>query len=109
MTIFEVLNFNRELLDRLRSMGISLDDTQYIDLFADFSKMVADGDKVSYAVAVLADRYSVSERKVYSLIKRYKSDCNSLIFGGGVIFIRRINRALTCFKCGAQALQWVPY
>lgn len=109
MTIFEVLNFNRELLDRLRSMGISLNDTQYIDLFADFSKMVADGNKVSYAVAVLADRYSVSERKVYSLIKRYKSNCNSLIFGGGVIFIRRINRALTSFKCGARALQWVPY
>lgn len=83
MTIFEVLNFNRELLDRLRSMGVSLDDTRYIDLFADFSKMIADGNKVSYAVAVLADRYNVSERKVYSLIKRYKSDCNSLIFGGG--------------------------
>lgn len=108
MTIFEVLNFNRELLDRLRSMGVSLDDTRYIDLFADFSKMIADGNKVSYAVAVLADRYNVSERKVYSLIKRYKSDCNSLIFGGGGISIRRINRALTSFKCGARALQWVP-
>lgn len=106
MTIFEVLNFNRELLDRLRSMGISLDDTRYIDLFADFNKMIAEGNKVSYAVAVLADRYNVSERKVYSLIKRYKSDCNALIFRG-VIFIRRINRALTRFKCGVRALQRV--
>lgn len=107
MTIFEVLNFNRELLDRLRSMGISLDDTRYIDLFADFNKMIAEGNKVSYAVAVLADRYSVSERKVYSLIKRYKSDCNALIFGG-VISICRINRVLTRFKCDARALQCIP-
>lgn len=83
MTLFEILNFNRELLDRLRKLGVSLDDTRYIDLFADFSNMIAEGNKVSYAVAVLADRYGICERKVYSLIKRYKSDCNSLIFRGG--------------------------
>lgn len=86
MTIFEVLNFNRELLERLRRIGVRLEDTAYIDLFADFNNMVGAGDKVSYAVAVLADRYGVSERKVYSLIKHFqssalplyppKNDCN---------------------------------
>ncbi len=34
-------------------------------------------------VAMLAERYHVSERKVYSLVKRYGSECNSLIFSGG--------------------------
>lgn len=38
--------------------------------------MIAAGDKVSYAVAVLADRYNVSERKVYGLIRHFRSDCN---------------------------------
>lgn len=77
MTIFEVLQFNRELLDRIRNSGIRLTDTEYIDLFVDYNNMVAAGDKVSYAVACLATSYRISERKVYSLIKRFQSDCNS--------------------------------
>lgn len=77
MTIFEVLKFNRELLNRIRQSGIRLEDTDYIDLFADYNNMVAAGDKVSYAVACLAADYHISERKVYSLIKRFQSDCNS--------------------------------
>ena len=37
--------------------------------------MLAGGNKVSYIVAMLADKYSVSERKVYGLIKRFGSNC----------------------------------
>lgn len=33
MTIFEVLKFNRELLERLHQIGVRLEDTAYIDLF----------------------------------------------------------------------------
>ncbi|WP_289823929.1 MULTISPECIES: hypothetical protein [Muribaculaceae] len=76
MTIFDVLKFNRELLIRIRKSGIRLEDADYIDLFVDFNNMVANGDKVSYAVACLATDYQISERKVYSLIKRFQSDCN---------------------------------
>lgn len=76
MTIFEVLNFNRELLRRIKNSGIRLEDADYIDLFVDFNNMIARGDKVSYAVASLADAYHISERKVYSLIKRFQTDCN---------------------------------
>lgn len=77
MTIFEILKFNRELLNRLRQSGIRLDDADYIDLFVDFNKMVSNGEKVSYAVACLATNYRISERKVYTLIKRFQSDCNT--------------------------------
>ena len=77
MTIFDVLKFNRELLNRIREIGIRLDDTDYIDLYADYNKMVAAGEKVSYTVAYLSSIYHVSERKVYSLIKRFQSNCNS--------------------------------
>lgn len=77
MTVFEILKFNRELLERLGRMGVGLDDTRYIDLFSEFCDMVRSGDKVSYAVAVLADRYGVSERKVYSLLRHFRNDCSN--------------------------------
>lgn len=76
MTIFEVLKFNREILEKLRRIGVRLDDTLYIDLFSEFCDMVGSGDKVSYAVAVLADKYGISERKVYSLLRHFRNDCN---------------------------------
>ncbi len=76
MTVFEILKFNREMLERLGRMGVRLDDTRYINLFSEFCDMVNSGDKVSYAVAVLADRYGVSERKVYSLLRHFRTDCS---------------------------------
>ena len=53
-----------------------MEDVQYIDLYKDFNRLLDEGEKVSYIVAVLAERYNVCERKVYTLIKRLQSDCN---------------------------------
>ena len=33
---------------------------------------------MTYIVAILAERYDISERKVYGLIKRFQSDCKPL-------------------------------
>lgn len=57
-------------------MGIRVEDVRYIELYNDYNRLLAAGEKVSYIVAVLAERYGVCERKVYTLIKRLQSDCN---------------------------------
>lgn len=75
MKVIELLNFNRELLKRLQEIGIRLEDTRYIDLYMDYTHLLKQGEKVSYAVAVLSEKYSVSERKIYTLVKRFQSDC----------------------------------
>lgn len=75
MTVFEILNFNKELLKEMRAIGIRLEDAYYIELYKEYLVMLAGGNKVSYIVAMLADKYSVSERKVYGLIKRFGSNC----------------------------------
>jgi len=78
MKLIEILNLNRELLINLQKAGIRLDDVQYIDLFKEYRTLSAQGEKVSYIVARLATEYAISERKVYSLIRRFKTDCNLL-------------------------------
>lgn len=78
MKVIEILNLNKELLKKFQTAGIRMDDVQYIDLFNEYLALVARGEKVSYIVATLADKYTISERKVYDLIKRFKSDCNLL-------------------------------
>ena len=75
MKVIEILNFNRELLKRLQAAGIRLEDASYIDLYTDYTRLLDQGEKVSYVVAVQSEKYSVSERKVYALVKRFQSDC----------------------------------
>lgn len=53
-----------------------MEDVQYIELYNDYNRLLDEGEKVSCIVAVLAERYNVCERKVYTLIKRLQSDCN---------------------------------
>lgn len=74
MTIFEILNFNKEIIDRLISVGFKLEDSQYIPLYADYLKMRGQGDKVTYIVSTLSVRYKVSERKIYNVIKKFETD-----------------------------------
>lgn len=57
-------------------MGIRPDDVQYIELYNEYNKLHTNGEKVSYIVATLSLRYGISERKVYDLIRRFKTDCN---------------------------------
>ena len=75
MKIIEVLKFNRELIKRLRMAGIRLEDEQFVDLYSDYTTLLTKGEKVSYIVAILSERYAVSERKVYGLIKHFQTDC----------------------------------
>ena len=75
MTVFEILNFNKELLNRLIEIGFRPEDCKYIDLYSDYERMRKGGDKVTYIVSMLANKYNVSERKVYGLIKRFGKDC----------------------------------
>lgn len=55
-------------------MGIRPDDVQYIELYNEYNKLHTNGEKVSYIVATLSLRYGISERKVYDLIRRFKTD-----------------------------------
>lgn len=70
MTVFEILNFNKELLHRLFAAGVKANDHLYVNLYGDYLEMRENGQKMTYIVAVLSDRYMVSERKVYSIISR---------------------------------------
>ena len=75
MTLFEILNFNRELLERLTRMGFKPDDYKYIDLYKEYEQMRRQGDKVTYCVAVLSIRHGVCERKIYEIVGRFKKEC----------------------------------
>jgi hypothetical protein len=75
MKVIELVSFNRELLSKIKAAGVNFDDYMYIDLYNEYKTMRKNGEKVTYIVAVLSEKYHISERKVYYLIKRLNSDC----------------------------------
>lgn len=75
MTLFEILYFNRELIKRLQRAGFKPDDCRYIELYGEYERMRADGNKVTYIVSSLSEKYKVSERKIYSIVKRFGTRC----------------------------------
>ncbi len=76
MTLYEVLAINKEMINRLQKYGAKPDDCRYIDLYRDYLQLRDDGEKVTYIVSLLSERYHVSERKVYSLVKRFGQHCS---------------------------------
>ncbi len=56
-------------------LGIKQDDVRYIDLYSEFEEMKNKGEKTTYAVLYLANKYSICERKVYDVIKRFGKCC----------------------------------
>ncbi len=74
MKVYELIGFNRELLERIHAAGIRTDDYKYSDLHAEYQRLVASGEKVTYAVASLSARYGISERQVYNLLGKFNRD-----------------------------------
>ena len=78
MKVIEILQINKISLKILQNACIKVSDVQYIDMYDDYRKMISDGEKKSYAVAVLMDKYNISERQVYYMVKRLEKDCKIL-------------------------------
>ena len=76
MIVYEILNFNRELLHKISTSGIRLEDYKYVALYSDYIYMRNDGQKVTYIIAFLANKYHFSERKVYSIISHLSKELN---------------------------------
>ena len=74
MIVFEILKFNRELINRLQKVGFKPGDERYIDLYEDYKRM-KDKEKMTYTVSYLSSKHNVSERKVYDLVKRFGKHC----------------------------------
>ena len=77
MSTQPILNFNKELLKRLSDIGFKAGDCKYIELYSDYDRMRKSGEKVTYIVSVLSEKYNVSERKIYMVINRFGKDCTT--------------------------------
>ena len=76
MKVYELLSCNKELLKRFHDMGVNLNDYKYIELYSEYEELITKGNKVTYIVLSLADKYKVSERQIYNVVDKFSRDVN---------------------------------
>lgn len=74
MKVYELLNFNKELLHKIHVTGLKVDDYKYVDMYTDYLHLKNKNEKVTYIVNHLSEKYAISERQVYSVVCRMQKE-----------------------------------
>ena len=69
MRIIDLVEFNRELLQRMNETGIRLEDYKYCDLYRDYLQLSETMKSRKEVILTLAERHHISDRQVYNILK----------------------------------------
>jgi len=75
MKVAELLQLSGGILKTLHETGVKMKDYDYLPLYMDYLRMLNLGEKTTYIIATLSERYGMCERKVYQIVRRMKKDC----------------------------------
>ena len=75
MKVIEILKLGQNMANALQKMCVTLSDFDYISLYDEYIGMMESGLKKCYIVAFLSEKYRISERKVYYIVKKFSQDC----------------------------------
>lgn len=68
MRIIDLVEFNRELLQRMNDAGIRLEDYKYCDLYRDYLQLSDTMKSRKAVILTLAERHHISDRQVYNIL-----------------------------------------
>lgn len=71
MTMYEILKLNKGLFEFMIDKDVQPADVRYLQLYSDYLQMI-EGQKGVYVVALLMEKYGVSESTVYRVLRRFK-------------------------------------
>jgi hypothetical protein len=69
----DLVEFNKELFQKLKQAGVRLEDYKYCDLYRDYIQMSEAGQNRKVVILTLAQRYGFTDRQVYNIINHLKS------------------------------------
>lgn len=74
MKAVKLLILCQGMIKTLSECDIRMSDWQWVELWKEYERMMDDGVKVTGAVAVLAEKYGVSEASVWRMLRRLGRD-----------------------------------
>lgn len=68
MRRIDLIEFNKELLQKLNEAGIRLEDYKYCDLYSDYLELSETMVTRKAVILTLAERHHISDRQVYNIL-----------------------------------------
>lgn len=75
MKAYELLMINRSLLEAMERCSLGIGDVRHVDMIREYISLSAEGNKKTYIIRVLSDKYNVPERTLYRTIDRLCAEC----------------------------------
>ena len=75
MKVVELLKIGRNLFEALHRSCSKVSDIRFIEMYEEYDAMLKDRHKMSYIAAFLSEKYDISERQFFYIIKRLSQDC----------------------------------
>ena len=71
MKVYQMLKLCRPMFEKFNDAGIQIDDAKHLELFEEYTVLKSKGEKISYIINSLSDKYAISERSVYRIIRKF--------------------------------------
>ena len=73
MKVVEIVKLGREMLELLQKSSIKVNYVNYLGMYEEYVSRKS--EKKSYVVYCLSQKYGISERQVYNVIRKFEKDC----------------------------------
>ena len=74
MTRFDIIKMNESLLKVMNKNSINAYDIKYIDIITEYNELCSQKLKKAYILSHLSEKYRLSERNIYVVIKKMLED-----------------------------------
>ena len=69
----DLVEFNKELFQKLKQAGVRLDDYKYCDLYRDYVRLSRKEPSRKTVFLTLAQQYGISDRQVYNIVNHLET------------------------------------
>ena len=66
----DIVRFCKELLKKMSENDIKIEDYRHVEMYDDYCRLAEEGHKKEYAIAVITEKYGVSESTLRRVLKR---------------------------------------
>lgn len=74
MNVYEFLNTHKGVMEQLQSLPVQPSDVRYLELYKEYNRLMKEGHKKTYVLQYLSDEYSVDERMIYRVVKKFSTE-----------------------------------
>lgn len=76
MKRFDLVDFNKELLQKLKKAGIKLDDYKYCDLYRRYLELSNKYKSRKQVILTLTQEFNLTDRQIYNILKHLETPIN---------------------------------